>query len=102
MATSETVQLTILNREGVIFKGPVKSFTSVNDRGKFDILARHENFITLVKKNVVFVDQNDQSHQMPIQQGILQVNKDRVKLFLGIGRDDLLGLEREVVVPGDN
>ena len=99
MAASETINLAIVNREGTLYQGVVRSLTSVNEKGEFDILARHENFITLVREKVAFVDQQGQAHQMAVQQGILQVKDNMVKLFLGIGKDDLLGEKEEVRIP---
>lgn len=76
------LHLTILNREQVLFDGDVVSVTSVNDTGEFDILALHENFISLVRNKISYVLPKAEMKTMTITRGIMQVASNQVRVFL--------------------
>lgn len=76
------LHLTIVNREQVLFDGDVESITSVNDTGEFDILAMHENFISLVRDKLVFRPPKEKQQTLPITRGIMQVHTNKVRVFV--------------------
>jgi F0F1-type ATP synthase epsilon subunit len=47
------LQVRILSPKKTLFSGLASSLTSVNSSGKFDILAQHANFITLIKNTPI-------------------------------------------------
>ena len=83
---AELIKVIIMNREQILFQGEVKSLTSVNITGEFDILARHQNFISVIKEKVVLRPAEGQPIQYPITQGIMHVVSNSVRVFLGIGK----------------
>jgi len=80
----KTIKVTILNREQVVYQGEVLSVTSVNDKGPFDILPHHQNFISLIREKIVIRPVEGKPFQYRIKGGLLQVLADQVRIFLGI------------------
>lgn len=87
---AELIHLTIISREKVYFEGNVLSVSSVNDTGKFDVLARHQNFISLVRDSLTYRLEDGSSNQVRFETGIMHVLANKVKVFLG-----LVGREKE-------
>ena len=85
---AELIHLTIISREKVWFDGEVVSVSSVNDTGKFDVLARHQNFISLVRDSLTYRLEDGSSNEVPFETGIMHVLANKVKVFLGlVGRE---------------
>jgi F0F1-type ATP synthase epsilon subunit len=80
-----SLDLIIRNRESVLFQGKVVSITSYNDKGKFDILPEHANFISLLSKDIMYRTSNNKENTIPLSNGIIKVNENKVEIFLGIG-----------------
>jgi F0F1-type ATP synthase epsilon subunit len=78
--------LTVKNRDGIIFKGEIVSLTSYNEKGKFDILAKHANFISLVKKEIEYRLINKETKKIEIDNAVLKVLNDKIEIYLGIGK----------------
>lgn len=79
-----TFQLTVQSREGLLYKGSVQSLTSKNEAGKFDVLAQHANFITLISSILEFREENGNLKQLKIDNGLLRVKGSSVEVYLGI------------------
>ncbi len=74
----------ITSSDKVYFDGRAASVSSFNKIGPFDILGRHENFITMLKDKVTIVDTQGKRTEFPCTQGLLEVSENRVRIFLGI------------------
>jgi F0F1-type ATP synthase epsilon subunit len=83
--TSNTkYDLKIVGREGIVFEGKVDSISSYNERGKFDVLAMHANFISLIyKKLIIRVSPND-IREMDIGNALLRNKEGILEIYLGI------------------
>ena len=46
-------KLRVITPKQTLFEGDAVSISSVNSQGKFDILAQHANFITLVETRIL-------------------------------------------------
>jgi len=77
---------TIRNRQGLVFEGELKSVTSFNKLGKFDVLALHANFITLIKDRIVLGKKDGKLMEIPFQTGVMMVEENKVEVFLGVGK----------------
>ncbi len=66
------------------FQGLAYSITSLNKRGKFDILPFHVNFITLIKDYVIIQQQDKKMITFPLTTGVIKVSDDNVKILIGI------------------
>lgn len=64
------------------FSGYVRSISSVNSEGNFDILPLHMNFVSTIKNQINIVDEKDQTHQIPINQALVEASNNLVKIFV--------------------
>jgi F0F1-type ATP synthase epsilon subunit len=76
--------LTVRNREQVLINEEVKSITSYNDKGVFDILPEHTNFISLIHRFVAIRRLNGENLQIRLENGIMRVYREKIDVFLGL------------------
>lgn len=79
----KTISVVIKNKDGVIFEGPARALTSYNEKGIFDVLPLHENFISVVKDFIRIYKPDGKSQDMKITTGVLNVIKNKVKIYVG-------------------
>ena len=65
-----------------LFHGLVKSISSTNSEGAFDILPMHENFVTTLRDKVVIVDDKDKTHEFNVGRAVLEASENLVKVFV--------------------
>ena len=82
MIDSKPLSVTILNSESLVATQMATSVTSYNHLGIFDILPRHENFISIIQKQIIIhgVDGKDTAYD--INKGVLKVSDDKVDIYL--------------------
>lgn len=78
------ISATIKTKEKTLFEGAVKTVTSKNERGVFDVLPFHTNFITLIKNYVVFNTGTKDEQKYEIEKGVLYVMSNEVNIYVGI------------------
>ena len=71
------------------FEGNAKSVSAANDTGNFDILAKHHNFLTLLRPCELIIRgienaPEDREEVIKISRAIMQVKPDDVVVFLDI------------------
>lgn len=76
--------LKIQSRQDTIFEGDVTSVTSYNDKGRFDVLSLHSNFISLIQKNIVVRDGNKIVQNLDIDIALLRVKENSAEIYIGI------------------
>lgn len=76
--------LTVKSRDGDVFSAPVKSVTSNNDKGRFDVLSYHANFISLIKDYVEYIDMNDKKTKLQVRDAVMRVEDNKVDVFIGV------------------
>ena len=76
--------LTIKSRNGVILTGTFKSVTSNNDKGRFDVLSYHANFISLIRDYVEYISFDGKKGMLPIRDAVMRVDDNKVDIFMGI------------------
>jgi len=76
--------LKIVAKDGILFDGDIKSLTSFNDKGKFDILALHANFISIIFKSIKIVDSKGVEKEMNIEKALLRNRQNNLEIYLGI------------------
>ncbi len=79
-----TFHLKIVAKDGVLFEGDIKSLTSYNAKGRFDILAFHANFISIIYKSIRIVDINNNAKEMTIEKALLRNKQNNLEIYLGI------------------
>ncbi len=80
--------LKIVAKDGILFEGDIKSLTSYNSKGRFDILAYHANFISIIYKSIKIVDVKGNAKEMNIEKALLRNKQNNLEIYLGI--DDIV------------
>lgn len=76
------LHLIIRSKERTVFQGDVYAITSYNDKGPFDILAGHENFISVAYSKLLLYKIDGTTQQIPLNYGIIKVLRDQVEIYL--------------------
>lgn len=64
------------------FSGYIKSLSSINEKGPFDILPTHENLATVATGMIVVVDEADKRIEFNVQKAVVDVSDNLVKVFV--------------------
>lgn len=80
----KVLHLTIKNREQILLDTPVKSVSSVNKTGLFDILFQHAHFISIIQEKIIIRYEDGRTEEMAIDQGIVKVRGNQIDVYLGI------------------
>ena len=81
---SDKITVSIKNKKEQLFLGEASSVTSKNDRGVFDILPYHVNFITLTYDFIV-IDRNlDTEKRFEMENGILYTLGNKIDIYIGL------------------
>lgn len=78
------ILLKIQTKEGVSFNDRVKAITSFNEKGIFDVLPAHENFISVIKDKIIIHTSDGKDKEMKIDNGVLKVHENEAHIFLGL------------------
>jgi hypothetical protein len=76
-----SLAVSIKDKDKALFNGQASAVTSLNDKGQFDILPKHANFISLIKDWII-VYSGGTKQTFPLKKGILKVQADKVSVFL--------------------
>jgi len=68
----------------VFYEGEALSVSSKNQLGKFDILPKHTNFITLIFDELSIVTLKGEKITYRFKRGVLEVRKNKVNIYLGL------------------
>ena len=74
----------IRNREKVLFDEDIQSISSRNEKGIFDILPLHGNFISLVEQRLIVQRADGTKTEVQVSNGILRASENRVEVFIGV------------------
>lgn len=76
--------LTVIMRskDQILFNGHAFAVSSINEKGVFDILSQHENFISILKEKVIIHLTPKQMQEIQIENGVLRVFKDKVQIYV--------------------
>lgn len=78
------LHLIVRTPEKTVYQGEAKAVSSVNEKGPFDVLGAHQNFITLIKDSLVILDTNGQKQDVPLQDGVMRVHENEVTVYVGV------------------
>ena len=76
----DSITVTIKNRKGVLVQEEVKAVSSINDKGIFDILPEHANFISIIKDNITLHKKDGSKNEMKISKGVLRVYQNQIHI----------------------
>ena len=80
------LEVTIEDTGTVLYEGPAYAVSSTNERGPFDILPYHNNFIALVQKYITIHKTKDEKIDLQIESGVLRQHQNKVQVFVGVER----------------
>ncbi len=78
------LKVIIQDAEKVVYEGTADSVTSYNDRGTFDVLPYHTQFIAMIKKSITIHKKGQEKKEFTIDVGVIEVLRNEVNVFLGI------------------
>ena len=78
------ISVTIYSLESILYQGRVSALTSVNEKGKFDILPSHSNFISIVKGYLILHEKDGNDKEFKLNQGVLKLSNNEAFIFLGL------------------
>lgn len=76
--------LRIWTRRGLSFDSEVQSLTGFNDKGEFDVLQQHSQFISLIKDKIIVRLLDGKQQEIPVDNAIMRVKDEIVQVFVGI------------------
>jgi len=82
MINVPSLAVVVRNKEKILFDGQAQALSSVNDKGPFDILVQHENFIALIKNNVVIHITPKEKKEIQIENGIVRAYNDKIFVYV--------------------
>ena len=74
----------IRDRAGLLYEGEVEAFSSYNDKGPFDVLSLHTNFISLINKGVDLRLKGTIFKNLPLETGVMKVKENKIEVYIGI------------------
>ena len=80
----QDISVTIYSLEHILYSGKVSALTSVNEKGKFDILPLHSNFISIVKDYLILHEKQGMEKKYKLSQGVLKLSNNQAFIFLGL------------------
>ena len=84
ISNNNILTVKIRSPESTLFDGEAKSVSSINEKGRFDVLPQHAHFISLIRDLLVIYDQQDKLKTIKIDSGVMRVLDNKVDVFLGI------------------
>jgi F0F1-type ATP synthase epsilon subunit len=82
--TTDIFELKVDSRNGVLYQGRVMSVTSFNATGKFDVLAQHANFISLIAKKLIISNDKGEIKEIPFNDALIRVRQNNVEVYIGV------------------
>lgn len=83
-ANHNTIYVMIRNREKILFQERCRALTSMNEKGVFDVLPEHINFISIITTYIKLHKTDGKLQEMKINQGIMEVKNNMAYIFLDV------------------
>lgn len=82
---NQTFNVRVISPKQIIYQGNALSVSSTNSAGKFDILAEHANFITLIENSPIVIRTVDkQSVVFKFPLAIIYTTRNTVNIYTQI------------------
>ena len=79
-----TITVIIKNPEKLLYEGTAKSVSSIDEKGVFDILPQHSNFISIIKDHVMVHKVDGTIQEFKCREGVLRVEDNIIKAYVDI------------------
>lgn len=77
-----TLYISVRTPDKVLFDGYADALSSINEKGKFDILPFHANFICLIKEKIV-IHSKTEIKEIKVDNGVLKASRNKVYVLMG-------------------
>lgn len=84
LKSNTALLVTVKSKDSTLYSGPAATVTSTNDRGIFDILPFHTNFITLINKYVILDKGLSSEKRFDLEKGVMYVMANKIDVYVGI------------------
>ena len=74
------LQVKVITPQQTIFEGHTNAVTSVNSAGRFDILPRHSQFITIIQQYLILAPPANQT--LKIDSGVIYCHQNQVEIYI--------------------
>jgi F0F1-type ATP synthase epsilon subunit len=78
------LDLEVIDTTGVIIKDKVFAISSTNQKGPFDILPNHSNFITLIHEYLHIHYDRKEVKKIEIDSGVIRCVNNTIQVYLGV------------------
>lgn len=78
------LKVNIKNKDQTVLEDEIKALSSFNEKGPFDILPLHENFISIIKDKVILHRKDGTSKEIAIERGVLKIIENEIDIYLGV------------------
>jgi F0F1-type ATP synthase epsilon subunit len=87
MATlNNKLNVEVRGRQGIVFSGDLIAVTGFNTVGVFDVLPGHANFISMITNKVILHKEDLGIDEINLDNGVIVVEDNEVKIFLGVSK----------------
>jgi len=76
------ISVVVRSKQKLLFEGEARVVTSTNQRGAFDILPYHTNFVSLVGEYIEITTFDRRRLKMAVERGLLRVRENQVEIFV--------------------
>lgn len=79
-----TMKLQILTPDTTLFDGEVKEISCHNEKGQFDVLYGHANFMSMIDKKIQVIQADGEKKEYPVEQALIEVHDNEIYIFMNI------------------
>lgn len=80
------IPVIVRDRNGILYEGKADAVSSLNERGEFDVLPLHANFISLIRSKLTITQKGNTIKEIALGAGVLAVRENGVEVYIGILR----------------
>ena len=80
----DILNVRVASVDHLIWKGDASSVSSINSKGPFDILPRHQKFITLVHDSPIQIQATEEKKTFIFPISIIFVSENKVSIFANL------------------
>lgn len=79
---NQSIYAFVRSQDQIIFQGSIKSLTSLNDKGVFDVLPEHTNFISLIKDYIIIHHKQEKDQIINLKKAILHIYDNKIYVYI--------------------
>ena len=84
MTDVRLIKVTIKDKNNTTVEDNITAVTSLNEKGPFDILGLHENFITVIDGKITLHKNDGSKKEINVERGVIKNVQNQVSIYLGI------------------